>query len=100
MSDGTVLLEGHGFFKNNTDQRVTKTVYLLKQCKLLDSYSLNGSYRGIFGVVRLYPFGNGGASGILFTNPDRFIVNVPAAPLGSNGRTDTVLWWEFVGYIE
>lgn len=100
LSDGTVLLEGHGLFNNNTDQQVTKTVQLLKQCKMLGSYKLVGSYRVICGVVRIYPFGNGGASSILFTGPTSFAINVPAAPLGSNGRNDTVLWWEFTGYIE
>ena len=100
LSDGTVLLEGHGLLKNNTDQRVTKTVNLLKQCKLLGSYKIAGTYRGIFGVVRTYSFVGADANALILTGPDSFNVNVPAAPLGSNGRADTVLWWEFVGYIE
>lgn len=100
LSDGTVLLEGHGFFKNNTDQRVTKTVNLLKQCKFLGSYKIAGIYRGIFGVVRTYSFVGADANALILTDPDSFNVNVPAAPLGSNGRSDTVLWWEFTGYIE
>lgn len=100
LSDGTVLLEGHGLLKNNTDQQVTKTVNLLKQCKLLGSYKIAGLYRGIFGVVRTYSFVGADANALILTGPDSFNVNVPAAPLGSNGRADTVLWWEFVGYIE